>query len=143
MATFKGISQLQPLEPRAARAAETCEYKDQTIKNHLSSIAHIAATDSLYAIATSARLLVYSATSANSPKRTISRFKDLVLCCAFRPDAKTIAAGDASGLIQVYSPSCMLTLPTCTDLQLFDTESRSILRTLRGHTGFVGPFLTP
>lgn len=49
--------------------------------------------------------------------RTISRFKDTAYCGTLRGDGKLVAAGGESGIVQV-----------------FDANSRSLLRQLKGHT---------
>lgn len=46
------------------------------------------------------RMQIYSS-STGEAKKTFSRFKDVVYCGSFRPDGKLIAAGDASGKVQV------------------------------------------
>jgi len=50
------------------------------------------------------------------PKRQFSRFSDTAYCGAWRPDGKLLAAGGETGLVQV-----------------FDAESRTVLRVLKGH----------
>ena len=50
--------------------------------------------------------------------KTISRFKDVALSCAFRPDGRLLSASSQDGHVQT-----------------FDTQSRLILRTYTGHTG--------
>lgn len=62
------------------------------------------------AISSSARVQIYNPNSRQLVK-SISRFKDTVLCAEFRHDAKLILASDKSGAIQV-----------------FDLSSRAILR---------------
>lgn len=49
-------------------------------------------------------------------RRTISRFKDKAYGGTFRPDGKLLAAGGEDGVVQI-----------------FDTNSRSLLRQLAGH----------
>lgn len=69
-----------------------------------------------FAVTTGARVQIYSMKSSRATK-TISRFKDVARSANFRSDGRLMVAGDDGGLIQV-----------------FDTTSRAILRTLRGHT---------
>ncbi|KAI8082758.1 WD40-repeat-containing domain protein [Halteromyces radiatus] len=69
-----------------------------------------------FAVASSTRVQIYSS-KTHQPKKTISRFKDLAYSATFRHDGKLIVAGDATGLVQ-----------------LFDINSRAILRTFREHT---------
>mmetsp|Transcript_8645 Transcript_8645/g.17534 ORF Transcript_8645/g.17534 Transcript_8645/m.17534 type:complete len:129 (+) Transcript_8645:228-614(+) len=51
-------------------------------------------------------------------KKTIARFKDAAYGVCFKKDGKLLAAGGENGLVQV-----------------FDRNSRAILRTFRGHSG--------
>ncbi|CAO3616719.1 unnamed protein product [Cunninghamella blakesleeana] len=69
-----------------------------------------------FAVTSSTRVQIYSA-KTHQPKKTISRFKDIAYSASFRHDGKLIVAGDATGLVQ-----------------LFDVNSRAILRTFREHT---------
>jgi U3 small nucleolar RNA-associated protein 15 len=62
------------------------------------------------AISSSARVEIYNPNSRQLIK-TISRFKDTVLCAEFREDGKLLVASDKSGAVQV-----------------FDLSSRAILR---------------
>ncbi|KAI8910287.1 WD40-repeat-containing domain protein [Gorgonomyces haynaldii] len=71
------------------------------------------------AIACSTRVQIYSSVT-HQVKKTISRFKDTVLSVKYRNDQKVMVAGDSQGLVQ-----------------LFDLNSRAILRTLSGHQGGV------
>ncbi|KNC99269.1 snoRNA-binding rRNA-processing protein UTP15 [Spizellomyces punctatus DAOM BR117] len=70
-----------------------------------------------FAVTSSTRIQIYS-TSTQSVKKTISRFQDTAYSGHIRGDGKLLVAGDASGLVQ-----------------LFDLNSRAILRTMRGHDG--------
>ncbi|KAJ1328310.1 hypothetical protein BSLG_010042 [Batrachochytrium salamandrivorans] len=72
-----------------------------------------------FCVASSTRVQIYSATT-QTVKKTISRFKDVVHCASIRSDNKLLVAGDASGLVQV-----------------FELNSRAILRTLQGHLAAV------
>ena len=49
--------------------------------------------------------------------KTVSRFRDVARSGNIRADGRLMVAGDDSGLVQV-----------------FDVNSRAILRTLKGHT---------
>lgn len=49
--------------------------------------------------------------------RTFSRFQDKAYCGTFRRDGKLLAAGGENGVVQI-----------------FDANSRSVLRQLRGHS---------
>ncbi|KAI8992653.1 WD40-repeat-containing domain protein [Pilobolus umbonatus] len=68
-----------------------------------------------FAVTASTRVQVYSS-KTHQPKKTISRFKDIAYSGSFRQDGKLIVAGDATGLVQ-----------------MFDGNSRAILRTFRSH----------
>jgi U3 small nucleolar RNA-associated protein 15 len=123
-ATYKKLVDLHPAPQQVKETTPDTLYwssfRNQTMVNHLSPITSTSSSPSgLIAITTNARLLIYASSTATTPKKTISRFKDQVLCSVFRADSRIVAAGDASGLVQ-----------------LFDIESRSILRSLRGHTGY-------
>jgi len=54
----------------------------------------------------------------NSVYRTLTRFKDVVCCAAYRHDGKVLAAADEVGTAQI-----------------FDLGSRAVMRTFKGHTG--------
>ncbi|CAG8432709.1 5691_t:CDS:10 [Diversispora eburnea] len=68
-----------------------------------------------FAVTSSTRVQIYSAQNFKV-KKSISRFNDVAYCGTIRNDGQLLVAGDATGLIQV-----------------FDINSRAILRTLRGH----------
>ncbi|KAJ3149872.1 snoRNA-binding rRNA-processing protein [Geranomyces michiganensis] len=70
-----------------------------------------------FAVTSSTRVQVYS-TSTHTVKKTLSRFQDTAYSGNVRGDGKLLVAGDATGLVQ-----------------LFDLNSRAILRTMRGHDG--------
>ncbi|KAJ3299413.1 snoRNA-binding rRNA-processing protein [Borealophlyctis nickersoniae] len=72
-----------------------------------------------FAVTSSTRVQVYG-TATSSVKKSISRFKDTAYSGCIRGDGKLLVAGDATGLVQ-----------------LFDLNSRAILRTLSGHDGAV------
>ncbi|CAG8528598.1 13544_t:CDS:10 [Acaulospora morrowiae] len=68
-----------------------------------------------FAVTSSTHVQIYSSQNFKV-KKNISRFNDIAYCGTIRNDGKLLVAGDATGLIQV-----------------FDTNSRAILRTMRGH----------
>ena len=65
------------------------------------------------------QVLLYDGESGELLK-TLSRFKDVALCGAFRNDGKLVVAGGADGLVQIFNPN-----------------ARTIMRTFRGHKGNV------
>jgi len=69
-----------------------------------------------FAVTSSARVQIYSPVS-NTVKKTISRFTDIAYSGHIRSDGQLLVAGDATGLIQ-----------------MFDLNSRAILRTFREHS---------
>ncbi|KAI9278431.1 WD40-repeat-containing domain protein [Phascolomyces articulosus] len=69
-----------------------------------------------FAVSSSARVQIYSS-KTHQAKKTISRFKDIAYSGSFRQDGKLVVAGDGTGLVQ-----------------MFDVNSRAILRTFRAHT---------
>lgn len=68
-----------------------------------------------FAITTSSRLLVYAPKTGKVVK-TITRFKDNARGAEIRKDGKLVVAGGDDGFVQV-----------------FDLNSRAILRTMKGH----------
>lgn len=68
-----------------------------------------------FAVTSSTRVQIYSS-KTHQPKKTISRFKDTAYSGTFRHDGKLVIAGDATGLVQI-----------------FDVNSRAILRQFQGH----------
>jgi U3 small nucleolar RNA-associated protein 15 len=68
-----------------------------------------------FAVTCSARVQIFSS-QTNSVKKTVSRFKDVAYSSHIRNDGKLLIAGDASGTVQI-----------------FDMNTRSVLRTLKGH----------
>ncbi|RKP33856.1 WD40-repeat-containing domain protein, partial [Dimargaris cristalligena] len=70
-------------------------------------------------VASSSRVQIYDRSTCEL-KKSIARFKHTVLSAETRQDGRVLLAADESG-----------------QLQLFDLSSRTILRTLRGHTGAV------
>lgn len=69
-----------------------------------------------FAVTSSTRVTVYDG-ETSKVKKTISRFSDMAYSGVFRPDGRLLVAGGEMGLIQV-----------------FDINSRLILRQLKGHT---------
>ncbi|KAF7721902.1 snoRNA-binding rRNA-processing protein [Apophysomyces ossiformis] len=69
-----------------------------------------------FAVTASTHVHIYSS-KTHQPKKKISRFNDIAYSGSFRNDGKLVVAGDATGLVQV-----------------FDVNSRAILRTFREHT---------
>lgn len=69
-----------------------------------------------FACSTSTRVQIYS-TATNKIKKTISRFKDIAYCPTFRHDGKLVVAGGEEGIVQI-----------------FDMNSRALLRKYQGHT---------
>lgn len=113
-------TQLLSTTPKAQKTAESLywrSFKNPVLANHLSPINQIATSKQSLAICSNARVIIHR--QDTSVKRTISRFKDVAYCASYREDGKMLAVGDATGLVQ-----------------LFDPESRVILRTLRGHSAY-------
>eukprot|EP01087_Luapelamoeba_hula_P019080 TRINITY_DN6275_c0_g1_i1.p1 TRINITY_DN6275_c0_g1~~TRINITY_DN6275_c0_g1_i1.p1 ORF type:complete len:502 (+),score=46.79 TRINITY_DN6275_c0_g1_i1:169-1674(+) len=109
-------------------ALETGEYnyfgkfKTPTLIKQYGPVTHVEYSRSrpaAFAITSSTRVQVFSASTATVTK-TFSRFKDIAYSGTFRADGQLLAAGDATGLVQ-----------------LLDAHSRSILRQFKGHTAAV------
>jgi U3 small nucleolar RNA-associated protein 15 len=87
-----------------------------------------------YAVTAATRVHIYAPRTQKITK-TIARFKDVARSGFIRDDGKLLVAGDDSGLIQVGY--CPLTLKTEISRlsygQIFDVNSRAILRTLDAH----------
>ena len=86
-----------------------------------------------YAVTAATRVQIYAPRTQKVVK-TISRFKDVARSGCIRADGKLVVAGDDSGLIQVSTavPSFFSSfLHKC--LEVFDINSRAILRTLDSH----------
>ncbi|KAJ7562666.1 hypothetical protein O6H91_03G079500 [Diphasiastrum complanatum] len=69
-----------------------------------------------FAVTSSTRVVIYDGTTCEV-KKTISRFTDLAYSGSFRSDGQLLVAGGETGIIQV-----------------FDVNSRTVLRQLKGHT---------
>lgn len=72
-----------------------------------------------YAVTAGPRVQLFS-TRTDKVVKTVSRFKDVARSAHIRSDGRLMVAGDDSGLVQV-----------------FDINSRAILRTFRGHKQWV------
>ncbi|EDO31974.1 predicted protein [Nematostella vectensis] len=70
-----------------------------------------------FAVTGSTRVQIYSSTT-HQVNKTISRFKEVAYCGTFRSDGQLMIAGGEDGLIQ-----------------LFDLNSRAVLRQFKGHSG--------
>ena len=68
-----------------------------------------------FAVTTGTRVQIYSMRTSRAVK-TITRFKDVARSAHFRSDARLLVAGEDTGAVQV-----------------FDTNSRTILRSFKGH----------
>jgi U3 small nucleolar RNA-associated protein 15 len=84
-----------------------------------------------YAVTAATRIQIYAPRTQKLTK-TISRFKDITRSGCIRQDGKLLVAGDDSGLIQVCKHPKMIRQPA-QSLQLFDINSRAILRTFDSH----------
>jgi U3 small nucleolar RNA-associated protein 15 len=86
-----------------------------------------------YAVTAAARVHIYAPRTQKITK-TIARFKDVARSGFIRDDGKLLVAGDDSGLIQVTSfPSTFCDIHPLSHGQIFDVNSRAILRTLDAH----------
>src|SRR5258708_3894890 len=83
-----------------------------------------------YAVTAASRVQIYAPRTQKLTK-TISRFKDITRSGCIRDDGKLLVAGDDSGLIQVCTLS--LQMVWAHHIQLFDINSRAILRTFASH----------
>ncbi|KAG4303793.1 hypothetical protein PORY_002791 [Pneumocystis oryctolagi] len=93
-------------------------FKSQVTVKELSSVSHIQFCQKDpydFAVTSSSRVQIYSS-QTRTIKKTISRFKDTAYSGEIRSDGKLLIAGDSTGVVQ-----------------LFDTSSRSILRSLYSH----------
>ncbi|WVN89670.1 uncharacterized protein L203_104900 [Cryptococcus depauperatus CBS 7841] len=85
---------------------------------HPAAITHIHFCPTVpyrYAVTSSTRVLIYAPKTGKVVK-TISRFKDTARGGEFRKDGKLVVAGGDDGVVQV-----------------FDVNSRAVLRTMKGH----------
>ncbi|CCJ29577.1 unnamed protein product [Pneumocystis jirovecii] len=84
----------------------------------IASVSHIhfcAKDPHDFAVTSSARVQIYSSQTCRV-KKSIARFKDTAYCGEIRQDGRILIAGDAGGTVQ-----------------LFDTATRSILKSLYSH----------
>ena len=81
----------------------------------VSSVAFCPARPHHLAVTSGTRVVTYHGKTLK-PKRQFSRFSDTAYGGTWRPDGKLLAAGGETGLVQV-----------------FDAESRTVLRVLKGH----------
>lgn len=94
------------------------KYKSPIIIKEYASVSHVhfsPASPHDFAVTASTRVQIYSSRT-RSVTKTISRFTDVTFGGEFRKDGKLLVSGDATGLVQV-----------------FDTSSRSILRSIDLH----------
>lgn len=94
------------------------KYKSPIVIKEYASVTHIhfsPVSPHDFAVSSSTRVQIYSARTRTVAK-TISRFTDVTYAAEFRKDGRLLVSGDATGLVQV-----------------FDTSSRSILRTINLH----------
>lgn len=77
--------------------------------------ASVAGSRGRFAVTTGTRVQIYSMRTSRAVK-TITRFKDVARSAHFRSDARLLVAGENTGNVQV-----------------FDTNSRTILRSFQGH----------
>lgn len=75
----------------------------------------VGSSRSRFAVTTGTRVQIYSMRTSRVVK-TITRFKDVARSAHFRSDARLLVAGEDNGTVQI-----------------FDTNSRTILRTFHGH----------
>lgn len=85
-----------------------------------------------YAVTAATRVQVYTPRTQKIT-RTISRFKDVARSGNIRPDGKLVVAGDDSGLVQVRLVQFLTCRCMNSFCQIFDINSRAILRTLDSH----------
>lgn len=93
-------------------------FKFPIVEKHVAAIGAVsfcASPPYEFCVASSTRVMVYDP-KINKPRKTISRFKDIVHTANFRNDGKLLVAGGEDRLVQ-----------------LFDLSSRAVLRHFRGH----------
>lgn len=122
---FKKLS-VQAAPRPTTESAYWTRLSSQVFISELGSIQHVSfqttpgnqtLSPQLLAVCSSTRVQIYRNAAV---KKTISRFKDVALHARIRNES--VLAGDSTGLVQ-----------------LFDLNSRSVLRTFRGHNGAVNP----
>jgi U3 small nucleolar RNA-associated protein 15 len=85
-----------------------------------------------FAVTAATRVQIYAPRTQKITK-TISRFKDVARSGSIRADGKLVVAGDDSGLVQVRQPVIHVHHLFLILEQVFDINSRAILRTLDSH----------
>ncbi|KAI0081767.1 WD40 repeat-like protein [Panus rudis PR-1116 ss-1] len=115
------VVQRHPRPATSKHNAESCYWRQFKypvfVKEYapVTSVHFSLAKPHRYAVTAATRVQIYAPRTQKVTK-TISRFKDVARSGCIRPDGKLVVAGDDSGLIQV-----------------FDINSRAILRTLDAH----------
>jgi U3 small nucleolar RNA-associated protein 15 len=115
--------QALPTAPRASSSSNPHSrhfhsFRHPLFIKHAAPITHIhfsPAKPHRYAVTTSTRVLVYAPKTGKVVK-TVTRFKDTARCGEFRKDGKLMIAGSEDGLVQI-----------------FDVNSRAVLRTMKEH----------
>ena len=87
-------------------------------RGSIGSIAFSPVSPYDFMTASSVKLSIYSS-KTHTLKSSINKFKDTLHAIDFRHDGKMICAGDATGLIQVFT-----------------VNNRSSIRSLKGHERF-------
>ena len=85
-----------------------------------------------YAVTSGAQIQVF-APKTQKVVKTIARFKNIARSANIRSDGKLVVAGDDSGLVQVIKFALYDVFFLLNSLQVFDINSRAILRTLDVH----------
>jgi U3 small nucleolar RNA-associated protein 15 len=85
-----------------------------------------------YAVTAATRVQIYAPRTQKITK-TISRFKDIARSANIRADGKLVIAGDDTGLVQVGTTHAHVRRPLTAASQIFDINSRAILRSLDAH----------
>mmetsp|Transcript_14228 Transcript_14228/g.36374 ORF Transcript_14228/g.36374 Transcript_14228/m.36374 type:complete len:494 (+) Transcript_14228:67-1548(+) len=98
------------------------EFRFPTLDTHSHPVTHVSVCPKAphnFAVTTFTKVHIYSPETSTIVK-TIGRFKDVAYSGHYRDDGRVIVAGGETGIVQ-----------------LFDTQSRSILRGFKGHEGAV------
>ncbi|KAK9474421.1 WD40-repeat-containing domain protein [Dipodascopsis tothii] len=132
---------IQPVRNAVLPAQTTPEqrywraYKTPLIIKDHAPITNISFSSTHIAITAGPRVQLLS-TKTRQPIKTISRFKDVAFSGDLRSDGKLLAAGDASGLIQIFdvnSRGILVTLnPTQQDVRVVKFHEREITRLFSG-----------
>ncbi|RSH78670.1 uncharacterized protein EHS24_002399 [Apiotrichum porosum] len=115
--------QALPAAPRASSSVNPHSrhfhsFRHPLFIKHAAPVTHIHFSPTKphrYAVTSSTRVLVYAPKTGKVVK-TVTRFKDTARCGEFRKDGKLMVAGSDDGLVQV-----------------FDVNSRAVLRTMKEH----------